>query len=873
MEAILSRGVDINATDTDGETALHCALQNIAVAKLLIEKGANVNAKSKAGLSPFQKALVYANKEMVNLLISAGADIRQTNTSGQTALHTALSWPDKDILDLLLATDVDVNAKDSEGHTALRVAIEHAYRAGIPEASVIGIITSLIAAGADVNAQDNNGRTPLQSAVITGDVEIVRHLLDAGADVNIEDAIGRTALHYAIGRMDYALRDLLIECGAKTDIAPMRPGRQPALEQATDIASLGLPLDVTSSNRKHSGCQVVDLAFNISNDDVLLYPAQEEQEYLRISNHGVTLLAIPPGSPQLPMKTFPVKLPLHVEVVDVEVVEGQLNIVKGDHRIVPGPQPLADGRAYYPDKVIYERAKYCPGRWLKYDSGKDNCNTLVFVRFYPVQYLPTEGKLAVAVNARIRLYYRSVQDTVIVGSTSGGRPAEEQTNVEKVISPTAAQSVIVFPESLRPAAEQLRQFHEDEEGISTALISTDSIDAVYLAAEEAPFEGYANADSLAQEKAVNYDYSLARKIVSYLRNTAAHPRLEFVTFFGDGGLVPPSYMFSGHLLDFEDTPYWGPTDFLYMSPDYDLVPNYKVGRLPVSNNTEGLAMVEKMRRWYRQADWQWFRNVSVHGTKMDYRPGRELHPYRYVFFRSQLMKNVFEDLNVSETLSADGDLQLEKVDAALRKGGVGFVLVFAHGYPTAWSMGSPLWHPRRPTRPRFGIRATELMTYDGVDKLPIVIGVACHSGFYAHDNTMNGSDSTGQGLDADQPMFGEATLKSRAGAIAYFGDTSFGSGDAYFHYDCGKIVVDQHADLQGLVYYMMKSYHEGAGTLGKLLEDGVLSFVVENEMDFWKNRFTLLEFVLLGDPALKIRLHPRFQESSGSTERSGERGG
>ena len=57
-----------------------------------------------------------------------------------------------------------------------------------------------------------------------------------------------------------------------------------------------------------------------------------------------------------------------------------------------------------------------------------------------------------------------------------------------------------------------------------------------------------------------------------------------------------------------------PTDLFYASPDYDLVPNYHLGRLSVSDPAEALNVVEKVERWHVQAQTGWIKKVYLVNT-------------------------------------------------------------------------------------------------------------------------------------------------------------------------------------------------------------------------------------------------------------------
>ncbi len=203
---------DQDAQNRGMSELMNAALNNqIASVKLLIEKGADVNAKYE-GCTP----LMYAcSKEIAKLLIEKGADVNAqaadggTATSGQggggTALMGASRGGDTDLVQFLLEQGANVNAKDKTGWTALLLGIA-------PDK--IEIAKILIEKGADVNAQNEHGYTALMSAIICDDMQLVKLLLANNAKVNIQRRDGKTALMCAVDNGNPKIVKMLVKAHA-----------------------------------------------------------------------------------------------------------------------------------------------------------------------------------------------------------------------------------------------------------------------------------------------------------------------------------------------------------------------------------------------------------------------------------------------------------------------------------------------------------------------------------------------------------------------------------------------------------------------------------------------------------------------------------
>jgi ankyrin repeat protein len=177
IRELLATGVDVNAAQVDGMTALHWAVYNddAEAVGLLVRSRANVNATNRYGVAPLFLACTNANANLVRLLLDAGANANVSLPGGETALMTAARAGSLEAVKALLARGANPNARERRDQTALMWAAAEGHAA---------VVRVLIEAGAAINATLTSGFTPLFFAVREGHIDVVRALLEAGVKVN-----------------------------------------------------------------------------------------------------------------------------------------------------------------------------------------------------------------------------------------------------------------------------------------------------------------------------------------------------------------------------------------------------------------------------------------------------------------------------------------------------------------------------------------------------------------------------------------------------------------------------------------------------------------------------------------------------------------
>jgi len=171
-------------------------------------------ADSVNGWRPLHEAVYEADMNRTRSIVEQGeCDIDAASKAGISPLHIAVKTRNLPMVEYLLAHGADVDAQDNNGYTPLLYAIGQ-HR--------LAIVRALIRHDADIDLANGAGITPLQQAAYGNDFAIVDLLLENGADPELLNEKGLNACELAYIRGNFSMAHHLRpytkgECGVYAD--------------------------------------------------------------------------------------------------------------------------------------------------------------------------------------------------------------------------------------------------------------------------------------------------------------------------------------------------------------------------------------------------------------------------------------------------------------------------------------------------------------------------------------------------------------------------------------------------------------------------------------------------------------------------------
>eukprot|EP01137_Pigoraptor_chileana_P007835 Opistho-2@3620 len=200
IKHFLSKGVDINKSDNDGNTPfINAASANteLDILSLLATNVNDINQRNSKGASALAFAVKSNSAEVVKFLLDKGMDASAVDTSGDNlAAYLIQSYnPQKfqvfqDKAKLLVNKGLDMKASQNNGNTVYHLAV------GKNDVSLVKFISSSYKV--DVNSQNNEGMTALhKAALIANDDSLLQYLISIGADKGVKTDFKETAFDLA----------------------------------------------------------------------------------------------------------------------------------------------------------------------------------------------------------------------------------------------------------------------------------------------------------------------------------------------------------------------------------------------------------------------------------------------------------------------------------------------------------------------------------------------------------------------------------------------------------------------------------------------------------------------------------------------------
>ena len=203
IKLLILKGAYINAQDGDGKTPLCYAVETgeMETIQMLVEAGADVNAMDKNNWAPLGVAAENNHLAIAEYLIAHGANVNPD--SDWTPLQETAYSSSLEMAKLLIDKGADINAGS---WSVLRSAIS------LRRWDMAALI---LLKGAEIVWEDEYGRTPLHFAGWFSQNSPVETLVDIGIEINSKDNLYEfTALHYAARFGTTKVAEVLIAHGA-----------------------------------------------------------------------------------------------------------------------------------------------------------------------------------------------------------------------------------------------------------------------------------------------------------------------------------------------------------------------------------------------------------------------------------------------------------------------------------------------------------------------------------------------------------------------------------------------------------------------------------------------------------------------------------
>jgi len=191
----------------------------------------SVTSTSLLGNTPLHAAALHNHLLVAELLLQRGADINAKGERGKTPLHAAAEGGSVEIMNWLLQHGANVEASDQRGQTPLDTAINHVEVGRVRTQQVVDLLS------------ERGAKAGLRSAIIQGDVVAVRTLLHADPTTLSKHLDPQGLLFLAVVHQQEARSNEIIHLLLDHGVDPNLPGKdwpELPITKVTDPATAAL---------------------------------------------------------------------------------------------------------------------------------------------------------------------------------------------------------------------------------------------------------------------------------------------------------------------------------------------------------------------------------------------------------------------------------------------------------------------------------------------------------------------------------------------------------------------------------------------------------------------------------------------------------
>ncbi len=561
------------------------------------------------------------------------------------------------------------------------------------------------------------------------------------------------------------------------------------------------------------------------------------------------------GRPVLPafVKTFELPWGAHVTNIVFNYSEPEEIEISKQIKRAPVFNTVSNGQIIVDNTFITsDDLVYYPKEWYSIQKGvgiNKNSEHVLFLTFtvYPARYNSSENKILFVDYAKFSVEYEI--------TTESPFPIK---NVYDLVIITP----LTFEKNLTKLVE-----HKNNHGTKTNLTFLEEIYQIYPGADHAEQIKYFIKKAI-EDWGIKYVLLVGDIRKLPIRQTDAYPWGEY---HGNGILTDLYYSdiynenYSFASWDTNNNGTYGEIDFKGHSlsldsavvvDDLDLYADVHIGRLACRNEDEVDLLVKKIINYETKTYGQeWFKKIVLAGGDT-FPPLKGSLPFVYEGeITNQIVADEMPDFEHIKLWASKRTLRPITFNWAINKG-AGFVVYAGHGFEHGWGTFKPNALRQKVIYPFDPIYYTPYLQFlKNQDKLPIMFFDACLtakldfnlSDLASYYKTVNFALKL-MGVKYDtsnyMPCFAWCCLiQDDGGGIGAIGATR----PAYS-------MVDERGVYAGAGYLdwmFFKSYSEDVH-LGEMLTQAQMLYMTTNFKDY----FTIEEYILLGDPSLKVGGYP-----------------